>query len=164
MDRKEPTSKAELLQMAADGRAQLITLINRIPEKRMLETGVESDWSIKDILAHISAWEMKMSAAFSEIQTSDNPPDWPTTDEAVDALNADFYATNQDKPLSQVLAEFQASYPQALAAAQALSEHDLFAPDRFAWREGRPLWWIVAGNTFGHYRDHIPNIEAWLEK
>ena len=98
-----------------------------------------------------------------ELQTSDERPDWPVGDEGVDDLNAIFYETNKDKPLAQVLADFAASYPRALTATEAMSETDLFDPDRFAWRNGRPLWWMVAGNTFGHYQDHIPNIHAWLE-
>jgi hypothetical protein len=128
----------------------------------MLEIGVESDLSMKDILAHITAWELKISQVFSEIQANDDPPDWPTTNEAVDALNANFYESNRDKPLAQVLAGFEDSYRQALAATRAMPEANLFDPDRFEWRQGRPLWWVVAGNTFGHYEDHIPNIKAWL--
>jgi hypothetical protein len=162
MEMIEPTTKADLLQMVENGRAEFMALINQIPQERMLETGVESNWSVKDILAHIAAWELKMSQVFAELQQSDAPPDWPTTDEAVDALNANFYETNRDKPLAQVIADFDAAYPQALAATKAMSEGDLFDPRRFAWREGRPLWWMVAGNTFGHYGDHIPNIETWL--
>jgi hypothetical protein len=143
---------------------QLVTLIDQSPQERMEEKGVETDWSIKDILAHITSWETKMVEVMIAMQTSDEMPDWPTTDEAVDTLNAHFHVNNQDKPLAQVLAEFEASYPQAIAATEATSETDLFNPARFAWRKGRPLWWMVAGNTFGHYSDHIPNIEAWLAK
>lgn len=159
---KEPTAKAELLQFVRNGRVQLTTLISQIPADRMLETGIESDWSIKDILAHIAAWETKMSQVFAEIRTNEAPSDWPTTDEAVNALNAHFYETNRDKSLAQVMSDFEAAYPKALAAAEAMSEADLFDPHRYEWRQGRPLWWMVAGNTYGHYEDHIPNIRAWL--
>lgn len=162
MNNKDPQTKAELLQLVQNGRIQLTTLINQIPKERMEEKGVESDWSIKDILAHITAWETKMSTSFAHILVSNDPPEWPTTPKAVDDLNAKFYADNRDKSLTQVLAEFETSYPNAVAATEALSADDLFNPDRFAWREGNPLWWTVAGNTFGHYTDHIPNIQTWL--
>ena len=103
-----------------------------------------------------------MSQVFAEIQMSGEPLDWPTTDEAVDALNAHFYETNRGKSLPQVMAEFETSFTQALAATEAMSEADLFDLERFKWRQGRPLWWMVAGNTFAHYDDHIPNIKKWL--
>lgn len=162
MTMKEPQTKAELLQYVHDGRVDFLNLINQIPKNRLLEKGVESDWSIKDILAHITAWEVKMSEAFAEIQAGGAPHSWPETDADVDALNAEFYAGNKDKPLAQVLSEFEDAFPQAVAATEALSEEDLFDPDRFAWRKERPLWWMVAGNTYGHYGDHVPNIQAWL--
>ncbi len=159
---KEPATKAELLQMVENGRTQLNALISQIDEAKMLEPGVEENGSIKDILAHMTAWEVKMSEVFVEVTNGRAPTNWPTTDEAVDHLNADFYAANRDKPLAQVMSEFEASYLQVVTAVQALSEDELFDPNRFEWREGRPLWYMVAGNTFGHYGDHLPNIEGWL--
>lgn len=164
MEQKNPESKAELLQFVQDGRHQFEAVLNQVPQDRMEEKGVETNWSVKDILAHITAWETKMTQVLGDMQTSDKMPDWPVGDEGVDDLNAAFYEANKNKPMAQVLAEFEASYPRAFAATKAMSETDLFDPDRFAWRKGRPLWWMVAGNTFGHYWDHIPNIEAWLAK
>ena len=164
MEKKEPKNKEELLQFVEDGRIELVALINSIPKERLEEKGVETNWSVKDILAHMTAWETKMSNAFGEVLISDDPPDWPITHQAVDELNAKFYEENKDKSLSQVLAEFEASYPKAVAAINALSEDDLFNPDRFYWRQGLPLWGTAAGNTFGHYADHVPNIQEWLSK
>lgn len=164
MEKKNPENKTELLQFVEDGRHDFIDLINSIPKERLEEKGVETNWSVKDILAHITAWETKMSNAFTEILHSDEPPDWPTTLQAVDQLNANFYDENKDKPLTQVLVEFEESYPKAITAIKALSEDDLFDPDRFYWRQGRALWETAAGNTFGHYMDHIPNIQAWLNQ
>ena len=163
MEMKTPQSKEELLQWVHDGRAELVNLVNQIPENRMLDQGVESDWSMKDVLAHIAAWETKLSQVFADVQASDVQPDWPTTDAAVDALNAQFHADNQTKSLAVVMSEFETSHAQALAATEAMPAADLFEADRFLWREGRPLWWMVAGNTYGHYGDHIPAIQTWLK-
>lgn len=158
----EPQNKAELLEWVVDGRATLVHLVSQIPRQHMLAPGVEADWSIKDILAHITSWELKMCEVFAEVQAGQAPSNWPATNEAVDALNAEFTRANKDKPLDQVLQEFETSYPQALAAVEAMPEAVLFDPDRFTWRQGRPLWWLVAGNMFGHYGEHIPALEAWL--
>ena len=161
---EEITTKTELLRRVVEGRAALEALLEPIPAEQMLVSGVEADWSLKDILAHIAAWEDKMTAVFAAVQSSDATPDWPTTDAAVDQLNADFYAANRDKPLDQVQQEFAAAYPQAYAAVRAMPEADLFDSERYPWREGRPLWYLVGGNTFWHYEEHIPNIKAWLSQ
>jgi hypothetical protein len=44
-----------------------------------------------------------------------------------------------------------------------LDDHDLNDASRFT---GLPLQWrpwqFIASNTFGHYDDHAPGVEAWL--
>jgi hypothetical protein len=47
---------------------------------------------------------------------------------------------------------------------QSLSEEDLIDPLRFAWMEGSPLFYLVAGNTYGHYQEHIDPIQQWLAR
>lgn len=159
---EEPTTKAELLQMMVNGRAALTALIEPIPLERMLESGVEATWSVKDILAHLTSWEVKMCAVLAGRQSELPPANWPTTADAVDAINADFTMANGAKSLIQVLQEFETAIHQALAAVEAMSEADLFDAARFEWQEGRPLWYLVADNTFAHYEEHIPSIEGWL--
>ena len=83
---KEPTNKAELLQMMADGRIALTTLIAQIPQERMLEPDVEAVWSIKDILAHLTSWELEMCQVIVMAQAGQPPVNWPTTDEEVDEI------------------------------------------------------------------------------
>ena len=38
----------------------------------------------------------------------------------------------------------------------------LFDAEHFAWREGRPLWFMVAANTYWHYAEHREHLEQWL--
>jgi hypothetical protein len=46
----------------------------------------------------------------------------------------------------------------------ALSEAELTDPQHFAWREGDPLWHMVAANTWWHYKEHRETISAWLKE
>ena len=58
--------------------------------------------------------------------------------------------------------DFRTSYQQLLADAEALSETDLFDPNRFPWMKGTALWQLIEGDTYGHYDEHKSAIEAWL--
>ena len=78
-------------------------------------------------------------------------------------MNQETYLQNLDKPLSAVLEGFHQSFPIALAMVEGISESDLIDPDRYAWRDGRPLWFIVAANTFWHYDEHESEIRGWIE-
>jgi hypothetical protein len=47
-------SKAQLLSMIRGARADWDTLLADIPEAWMTEPGVDGEWSVKDIIAHIA--------------------------------------------------------------------------------------------------------------
>ena len=64
----------------------------------------------------------------------------------------------------KVLAGFQNSFQKTLKAVQALTEQDLIDPQRFEWREGDPLWHMVAANTWWHYKEHRETISRWLKE
>jgi len=39
----------------------------------------------------------------------------------------------------------------------------IFEADRFPWRADHALWEGIAYNTFAHYDEHGPMIQAWLD-
>ena len=83
--------------------------------------------------------------------------------EDIDKWNEQTYQKHRQRDLDEVLAVFKLSYPQALSAVQDISEEDLIDPNRFAWRDGRPLWVMVAANTSWHYKEHEETITTWLK-
>ncbi|MCP4426141.1 MAG: ClbS/DfsB family four-helix bundle protein [Chloroflexi bacterium] len=154
-------TKAEIFDLITQTRTELEATLARVGEAQMMETGVENGWSIKDILAHIAVWEGWMAQWLTEAIRGEIP-DQPQTDEEVDRRNAAAYEANRERPLADILAEFHQVHQEALRAIQAVPEADLFEPGRFLWRKGNPLWHMVGGNTFWHYREHIESIENWL--
>ena len=57
---EEQMTKVKLIELIVIQRHSLDQTLTRLEESQMTIPGVESDWSVKDILAHISAWERKM--------------------------------------------------------------------------------------------------------
>ena len=92
-----------------------------------------------------------------------NRPGPGSTWDGLDTLNEQFYHENQMKSLGQVQREFDEFHQQAMKIIQSMEEHALFDPDRFAWREGDPIWHLVAGNTWWHYQEHRRSITEWME-
>jgi hypothetical protein len=92
--------------------------------------------------------------------STNNIPANPQTDEEVDHMNAQFTAENQAKSLTQVMAEFAGNEAKIAAAITAVPTAALLENDYYEWRNGRSLSWLVIGNTFEHYSDHIAPIMA----
>jgi len=159
----EQKSKAELLEEIKAERRDLDGVLKKIDPERMLAPELDADWSVKDTIAHITAWEGKMIGWLQTILSGETPelqPDW--TDEDINRVNQGLYMGNIDKSLEQVLEEYKSSYQQSLELVESIPEADLVDPDRYEFRQGSPLMVLVQANTNWHYQEHRETLEAWL--
>jgi hypothetical protein len=73
------------------------------------------------------------------------------------------YVQRRRWPLDLVIGYESETYANLRSLAVTLDDHDLNDASRFT---GLPLQWrpwqFIASNTFGHYDDHAPGVEAWL--
>ena len=77
-------------------------------------------------------------------------------------MNAETFATNRDRSLDDVRAEYASSGLDLLAALDGYSEADLFDEDGFTKILEFPALYLIAGDTYLHYPDHVTSIRAWL--
>ncbi len=157
-------TKAQLLDRIDAERAWWEGLLAEVGEERMLQPGVSGDWTFKDVVAHLNAWQgetvQRLEAAAGNEPPA--PPPWPDTDD-VDQTNAWIYERNRDRDLGDVLQESRATWQRVRDLVASLSEDDLFDPNRFAWTEGEPLGPWNLGSSFDHFHEeHEPVIRAWL--
>jgi hypothetical protein len=162
---EERMDKTQLLDAMNIGYSEFENVLAPLDEKQMTTSGVNGDWSIKDILAHLTAWQRYLVIRLQAAARNEEPAvGGPAGDEDVDKMNARFYEEDKSRSLGEVMADFHATYGQAVEAVQVLSNEDLFEPQRFTWMKGNALWELVAGNTYDHYQEHIGSIQEWLGK
>ncbi len=154
-------TKRELLEDLRAGRAEWDTLIAKVDPARLDEPGVEGEWSVKDIVAHVTWYEREMIDLFNtHVLTGSELWGQPQ-----DARNAEVFKQNRERPPTEILAEAQQVFRELYAALQPLDDQDLNDPSRFQNMPGEWVpWQILAGNSFTHYPDHIPSIEQWLAR
>jgi hypothetical protein len=149
---------ATFLDSLRSGRAEWEALLAQISTDRMTQPGVEGDWSIKDIIAHVT-WHEREIEGVLRARALVGSELW---DLPLDQRNAAIFEQNRDRPLNDVLEESRQVFPQLLELAESLSDEDLNDPHHF---QGMPEdwlpWGLVADNTFTHYPDHIASIRAW---
>jgi len=160
----DPTSKADLLERIRRERTFFETALQQVSRQDMLKPGVNGDWTVKDLLAHITSWEQRMAGWVEQALRGEAPEAFlrGIRQEDIDRWNAEAYQKGRDRHLDEVIAESRISYQDALRAAESASENDLMDGERFAWRNGSPLWRMVAANTIWHYHEHGEQIIAWL--
>lgn len=161
MTTDHPTTKEELLRRQRDGRAGWEALLVRVPIERVTERGVKGKLSIKDIVAHLAAWERHATerlhghALGKELEPL--PPTGMTWWEYEHAFNARVYELWRDRSWEEVRTEADRAYREFLAAADTLPEEVLFALEH-------PGWQTVAFNGYLHYLDFTDHVRAWLQE
>jgi len=160
--RPEDISKAELIERSRAERAQLAALLDQLSTDQMLQAEVQGKWSVKDIVAHVVAWEERMVSWLGEALRGETPvmPAPGLTWDDLDRLNERTFLERKDDPLDEVLAHFAESESHAIAAIEAVPERDLLTSSRYPSMGDDPLWHLVAANTFWHYPAHAKVIRA----
>ena len=57
-----PTRREELVTLIENAQMEIEGLIELVGEAKLTEPGVTGEWSVKDILAHMTAWEERIAA------------------------------------------------------------------------------------------------------
>lgn len=159
-----PPKKSDLLDVIHAEREQLETLIEPLTDEQMTAASVAASWSVKDILAHIAAWE-RLACDRIQAALSGEPLKFPLIkgDSDVDRFNAEVYAQNQDQTLGQVLKEYHDSHQDFLDLIETLQDDFLASPLPFDWAGNLTAQVMISANTHWHYIEHAESISKWLE-
>ena len=120
----------------------LMDSIRGIPESLMTEPGVSGHWSVKDILAHIAAWDRETTRVVMQILRGDEP-EWPIHDQKFNDVN---YEADKNLPVNE-------------ARNRALSAHKALVEMLDGKAEVRAAW--LRGATYDHYPEHTEDILRW---
>ncbi len=166
-----PMSKPQLLATLAAGRAQWAALLAgafaAAGAAGMQESGAENEWSVKDIVIHVTFYERWLDKALRAALAG--RPYTPTDlDELpIDTRNARIFAENRARDLDETLAAERLAYERLVESVERLPESDLLDPARgpqllAPFWDDQTIWQSVAGETYEHYDEHMPSIRAWL--
>ncbi len=168
-----PQTKAELLERLEVGYRALDEWNCRLNDAQFLARQASTDWSIKDHIAHLAAYEAGIAALLRR------QPRWAAMgldeklvrdSESFDDINAALYLLHKDRTTAEVLTAFHDAHQQLLAALEQLTDAELFKPyadyqphDPAANPVDPVLGWII-GNTYEHYAEHRPWVEELLAR
>lgn len=159
----ETIEKATVLEKVQRAYEQLNTLLAPLSEEQKTTPGVNGSWSVKDNLAHLTAWQDLLPARIQSWITGHSPAEFLPEFETEDEVNEYIYQQNKDRPLAEVEAAFESSYRRAFAAIESVSEEALNVPVK-SKSESRsvPVWRCINGELCEHFEEHGNMIRRWL--
>jgi hypothetical protein len=157
-------NRRQVLAEMETARGELLKAIEGLGPEGMLAPGAVGDWSVRDVLQHISLWEAELVKLLVHLPKGRIPPGERYAGKVdIDKLNAKWHAETKDRPLEHVLADFHAVRKQTVRRLETLTDADLDIAKTLPWLRGRPLWEWVADDTWEHDREHAEQIRAWRE-
>jgi hypothetical protein len=155
------TPKTELLAELDQEWANIERVCAGLSETAMLASGKEGDWSVKDTLAHLSAWQKYLLDRLGNVMTGQKPQ-YPvmTSWDDVHRFNAQVYTENQDRPLTSVVIEFRSLYRGVMTVLEALDEETLAKSYTYDFPDDKlTVQQLIRANTSDHFREHCEAIE-----
>ena len=113
--------KAEMLARVAESRQALMDSIAGLTEPAASEIGLNVNWSVKDALSHIVAWEVRGREVVEEIRDSGNTPGHLSRAE-IDEFNARVVEERRGRTFDAVCLELGDAHARMLATLNSLSD------------------------------------------
>jgi hypothetical protein len=123
-----------------------------LPAARLTEPGVTGDWSVKDILAHVTTWEAEALKYLPLIIAGGTPPRYVTYG-GINAFNAQMAEQKRGLLLADVLAQLNETHRRLIAFIESVPEDQFTRETRFRRR--------LRLDTYSHFPEHIRAIREW---
>ena len=124
-----------------------------LSDAQLRQPGVTGDWSVRDILAHVSTWEEEALIHLPLILEGGTPPRYSVTYGGIDAFNARMTEQKAGLSLAAVRRQLDETHRRLIDFIQKAPEDQLSRETRFRRR--------LRLDTYGHYPQHAEAIRQW---
>jgi hypothetical protein len=144
-------------------------LLGTMNEKQITTPHLPSEWSTKDEISHLWAWQQRSIARLAAAALERDPeyPKWPeeldpNTDN-VDEINAWIHETTKKDPWTKSYLDWKIGFLRFLELGEKISEKDLLDESKYPWMKGSPLAFSLL-SSYDHHQEHYDGTVLWLDQ
>jgi uncharacterized protein (TIGR03083 family) len=142
--------------------AELQHFLNGLTDEQFAGPTDANGWTVKDHMVHLAVWEDGLKTLVDGgTQQAGMEIDDATWEKDVDEINDVIFRRYRDLSLDEAKAKSQLSHETLVARLYALTDDDLMRTE--SDDNPVPLIGKIAGNTFGHYAEQMPWMQAIVE-
>lgn len=127
----------------------------RLSDAQLTTPGVAGEWSVRDVLAHVTTWDEEALKYLPLIISGGRPPRYASFG-GLDAFNARTTAAKRALSLADVLHQLDETHQRLIAYLQTVPEEQFTTETRFRHR--------LRLDTYSHYPLHARMIRDWREQ
>lgn len=148
-----PTNQTELLERAEAMYDRLMGEIDGLSLDTIVAGDTVGEWSIKDVIAHLYAWQQMTVRWYQAGEAGENPvtPSEEYTWREIPALNQHIYETYKNVEWDTILSDFKTSHQDTLSLIKMLDNDELFTPQVYNWTRSTTVGAYFISATSSHY-------------
>jgi hypothetical protein len=127
-----------------------------LSDAQLMKPGVTGDWSVRDILAHVSTWEEEALTHLPLILEGGTPPRYSIRYGGIDAFNARMTEQKASLSLAAVRRQLDETHHRLIDFVRRTPEDQLSRESCFRRR--------LRLDAYGHYPQHAEAIRQWRRK
>lgn len=143
--------KQQVIEKLEQSWSQLRQSFKGLSIEKMTRPAPDGGWSVKDILAHVRAWEEECLKYLPMIIAGKRLPRYKDMYGGINTFNAMTYEDNKDLPLDAVLKNLDDTHERLLDYLRSVPEEFFSSQTRFLRR--------LAADTYNHYPEHTETIK-----
>lgn len=126
-----------------------------LSDDELLIPGVTGDWSIRDLIAHVTWWDEEAITYQPMVLEGRTPPRYSVMYGGIDAFNAMKTEEKRGLSLDEVRLEAEETHRRLVGYLRSIQPERLKGNAKFAHR--------LRLDTYGHYPIHTADISRWRE-
>ncbi len=161
IDKKNHKDKSQFITALGEEFNRWEELLAGMSEEQITAPHLLSNLSIKDVIAHLRAWQQVSIARLEAALLNKEPefPQWlgglhPESEDNRDKYNGRIYREYREQPWSSVHQVWQAGFLRFLELAEKIPEPDLLEIGKYSWLKEYPLSAVLLGSC-NHHEEHL---------
>ena len=140
---------AETLARMDEGWADFRRRVHALPGQLLEEHVTADSWTRKQMLAHVATWHEITVERLSGLVDTGEPQRTPDDE---DVINARAARAAVGRTTGEILLDIEHTYKQLRRKVARLTDEQLAEHDSWAAA-------VIAGNSYGHYREHLADLD-----
>lgn len=142
-------NKDAVVKTFQSGHRKMAEVISRLDNKQKTEENVVGNWTVKDILAHLSAWAIEATKEVDRVLQ--NNPTWPSLyfkEKGENDFNQREVLKRRKWSLDKVMREWKESFQLEIARVRKLTDKEWnHQSNQDKWGDGAP---VTVASLYGY--------------
>ena len=158
---KPEITKENLIEALENAHAAFLEALAGVSVDEMCQPKTIGDWSVKDIMAHLSLWESQTIQLLFQAKQGAKPTTLHFKKFDETQQNDLWYQQSKERSFDRVWEDFSNIRDQTIQRLESFSDKEISQPGFFPWLKNSSLGQLVFDYVVEHEKEHEDNIRAW---